>query len=121
MRPAAEYEAALDLIQAGLSPAQIARKLAIPARTAYPQELILGLILTDGNRHINKVRGRFNRDLRYEYTRYLFTDASADILGIFTHALDRVGVRWTKMTPRVVSVARRDDVAFLDTFVGPKS
>lgn len=42
------------------------------------------------------------------------------ILGIFTSALDLLGVHWTQTTARIVSVARRDDVAFLDTFVGPK-
>ncbi len=47
----------------------------------------------------------------------MFTNASEDILGIFTDALDRLGVHWTQTTPRVISVARRDDVAYLDTFV----
>jgi hypothetical protein len=42
-------------------------------------------------------------------------------LGIFTDALDTLEVHWTQTTPRIISIARRDDVAFLDTFVGPKS
>jgi hypothetical protein len=50
----------------------------------------------------------------------MFTNASKDILGIFTDALDGLGVHWTQTTERVISVARRDDVAYLDTFVGPK-
>lgn len=51
----------------------------------------------------------------------MFKNASNDILAIFTDALDKLGVDWTKSYPRVISVARREDVAFLDTFVGPKS
>lgn len=50
----------------------------------------------------------------------MFTNASADILAIFTDALDQLGVHWTRTTPRIVSVARRADVLHLDTFVGPK-
>jgi hypothetical protein len=34
---------------------------------------------------------------------------------------DLLGVNWTQTTARVISVARREDVTFLDTFVGPKS
>jgi hypothetical protein len=50
----------------------------------------------------------------------MFTSASTDILGIFTDALARIEVHWTRTTDRIVSVARCDDVACLDTFVGPK-
>ena len=86
----------------------------------HPDELVRGLIQSDGNRHVNRVRGRLDRAKRYEYPRYMFTNASKDILGNFTDALDRLGVHWTQTTERVISVARREDVAFLDTFVGPK-
>lgn len=57
---------------------------------------------------------------RYRYSRYQFCNASEEILGIFTEALDLLGIHWTRSTLRDVSVARRADVAFLDTFVGPK-
>jgi hypothetical protein len=50
----------------------------------------------------------------------MFTNASTDILAIFTEALDLLGVHWTQTTARDISVARRGDVSFLDTFVGPK-
>jgi hypothetical protein len=88
---------------------------------AQPKALIRGLIHSDGNRHINKVtRGFSSGTRRYRYPRYMFTNASTDILGIFTETLDLLGVHWTQTTPRVISVARRADVAFLDSFVGPK-
>lgn len=51
----------------------------------------------------------------------MFTNASTEILTIVTDALDRLEVHWTQTAPRIISVARRGDVGFLDTFVGPKS
>ena len=50
----------------------------------------------------------------------MFTNASIGILEIFTDALDALGLHWTRTTARIISVARREDVAYLDTFVGPK-
>lgn len=88
---------------------------------AHPKALIRGLIHSDGNRHINPITRRFpSGTKRYRYPRYMFKNASSDILTIFTDALDLTGVHWTKSYERVISVARREDVAFLDTFVGPK-
>jgi hypothetical protein len=88
---------------------------------AHPKPLVRGLIHSDGNRHINEVtRVLRSGPRRYRYPRYMFTNASTDILGVFTDALDLLGVHWTQTTPRDVSIARREDVAFLDTFVGPK-
>jgi hypothetical protein len=50
----------------------------------------------------------------------MFTNASTEILEIFTDALDLMGVHWTQTNPRIISVARRGDVEYLDTFIGPK-
>ena len=41
---------------------------------------------------------------RYEYPRYFFTNKSEDILGLFSAALDLVGVEW--------KITRRDGQAF---------
>jgi hypothetical protein len=61
---------------------------------------------------------------RYEYPRYVFTNKSDDIRGIFTDALDAVGVRWSTAArgsdPFHISVARRACVALMDAHVGPK-
>ena len=89
--------------------------------TSHPDRLVRGLIHSDGNRHINEVTRTLPSGIkRYRYSRYMFTNASEDILGIFTAALDLLGVHWTQTTARDISVARRADVALLDTFVGPK-
>ena len=86
-----------------------------------PKAMIRGLIQSDGSRHINEVtRTLASGPKRYQYPRYIFTNASEDILEIFTATLDTLGIDWTRTTARDVSVARRDDVAFVDTFVGPK-
>lgn len=88
----------------------------------HAQALIRGLIHSDGNRHTNPITRRLpSGPKKYRYTRYIFTNASTDILRIFTDALDLLDVHWTQTTARDISVARRADVAFLDSFVGPKS
>lgn len=57
---------------------------------------------------------------RYAYPRYMFKNSSPDIREIFTEACLRVGIQPTQCRPNQVSVARRDDVAFMDTYIGPK-
>ncbi|MER5961788.1 helix-turn-helix domain-containing protein [Streptomyces sp. NPDC002057] len=93
--------------------------------TAHPWEFIRGLIHSDGSRITNwteKVIG--GRTKRYEYPRYFFTNSSADIIGLFTDALDRVGVDWKSAnqsrTAQNISVARKASVALMDLHVGPK-
>lgn len=82
----------------------------------YPRQLLRGLIHSDGCRVINRVQKR-----KYAYPRYFFTNASADILQLFRDACDDIGVQHRNTRPRVISVARRGDVAAFDTFIGPKS
>jgi hypothetical protein len=45
---------------------------------------------------------------------------SADILKLCRETLDRLGVEWRYSKPNTISVAKRDAVARLDEFVGPK-
>jgi hypothetical protein len=45
---------------------------------------------------------------------------SADILQLCGEALDRLGVAWRFSRRNAISVARREAVARLDEFVGPK-
>jgi hypothetical protein len=85
---------------------------------AAPGPFVRGLLHTDGWRGVNRVRAK-GKD--YEYPRYQFSNRSDDIRKLFTYACDRMGVEWRPWTRYHVSVARRESVALLDTFVGPKS
>jgi hypothetical protein len=80
-----------------------------------------GLFHSDGYRGINRVRARLaDGDHWYEYPRYQFSNESQDILRLCGEALDRLGVVWRFSRPNSISVARREAVARLDGFVGPK-
>jgi hypothetical protein len=85
---------------------------------AHPDRLLRGLIHSDGCRVTNRVtvRGR-----RYQYPRYFFTNESSDIRAIFTSACDRLGVAWRQNRRNSISVARREAVALLDQWIGPKT
>ena len=84
---------------------------------AEPGPFLRGLIHSDGWRGVNRVRSK-GKD--YEYPRYQL-NRSDDIRKLFTDACDRLGVRWRPWTRYHMSVAHRDSVAILDTFVGPKA
>jgi hypothetical protein len=57
----------------------------------------------------------------YSYPRYFFNNVSKDILMLCAWGFDLVGVDWKQNRWNSLSVARRDSVAYLDTFIGPKS
>jgi hypothetical protein len=87
----------------------------------YPGEFARGLFHSDGWRGVNRVRRRLaDGDRRYEYPRYQFGNESGDILRLCGETLDRLGVAWRFSRPNAISVARREAVARLDDFVGPK-
>jgi hypothetical protein len=87
----------------------------------FPGEFARGLFHSDGYRGMNRVRRVLaDGDHSYEYPRYLFTNKSDDILGLCGDALDRLGVDWRYARPNMISVAKKDAVARLDEFVGPK-
>jgi hypothetical protein len=81
----------------------------------WPDQLLCGLIHSDGHRFINTGRGN------WVCPRYGFSQVSADIQEIFCWACDLVGVSWTRAGARTIYVSRKADVAFLDTFIGPKA
>jgi hypothetical protein len=87
----------------------------------YAGEFVRGLFHSDGCRITNRVRQALaGKDRVYEYPRYLFVNRSVDILRLCGETLDRLGVAWRFSKPTTISVARRDAVARLDRFVGPK-
>lgn len=85
----------------------------------HPRLFLRGLIHSDGCRAINRVKGANGR--LYEYPRYQFCNRSDDIRVLFQRACDAVGVDWRRMNRVNVAVSRRESVALLDTFVGPKT
>ncbi|RKS09769.1 Homeodomain-like domain-containing protein [Nocardiopsis sp. Huas11] len=95
-----------------------------------PEAFIRGLVHSDGCRLVNRIRRKLpgGGERTYEYPRYQFTNASQDIAGLLTSTLDGLGVAWRSHVKRtsgssdqtVVSVSRRDAVARMDSFVGPK-
>lgn len=80
-----------------------------------------GLFHSDGCRVSNRVTRYFaGRTRHYQYPRYFFTNRSGDILELCGQTLEGLGIAWRYSRPHVISVARRDAVAALDEFVGPK-
>jgi hypothetical protein len=87
----------------------------------HPEEFIRGLIHSDGCRVMNWATRRVAGETkRYEYPRYLFVNESEDIRDLFTDTLDLLGIEWRQNKRNCISVAKRDSVAAMDTFVGPK-
>jgi Homeodomain-like domain-containing protein/LAGLIDADG DNA endonuclease family protein len=78
------------------------------------KEFIRGLIDSDGCRVVANDRG-------VRSVRYHFSNRSGDIRGLFTAALDNLGIPWTRSSQYVIAVYRKAAVARLDEFVGPKS
>lgn len=83
----------------------------------HPRELVRGLLHSDGSRSLNTVR-RNGRE--YAYPRYSFSNRSEDIKRILCDHLDLLGVAWRRAGNYTISIARREAVARLDEFVGPK-
>jgi len=86
----------------------------------YPEQLVRGLFHSDGCRVVNWA-SKPGRDKRYEYVRYMFSNRSDDIRKILTDALDILGIAWRRPRWDHVAVSRKEAVAALDVFVGPKS
>jgi hypothetical protein len=66
----------------------------------------------------NRVRAGDGRV--YAYDRYFFSNRSADIRLLFIWACGLIGANATQAGAANVSVARRDSVAILNGFLGPK-
>ena len=79
-----------------------------------PDLMLRGLLHSDGCRFQNTGRGGWS------HPRYAFANSSRDIRAIFCAACELLGLRWTASGERTIYVSRKDDVALLDLFVGPK-
>lgn len=87
--------------------------------SAYPDALVRGLIHSDGWRGRNQGRGANGK--LYFYTRYEFSNNSADIRAIFRDACDALGIECRRSNWNVLSIAKRGSVAKMDLIVGPKT
>jgi hypothetical protein len=86
-----------------------------------PGDFARGLFHSDGCRFLPRVcRPLPSGERWYAYPRYMFTNESRDILTLCGETLDRLGVAWRFSRRNAISVARREAVARLDEFVGPK-
>jgi Helix-turn-helix domain of resolvase len=85
-----------------------------------PEAFVRGLIHSDGCRVMNRVCVN-GKD--YAYPRYFFSQVSKDIQELFCRSLRQLGIDYTFSggRGREISIARRESVARLDSFVGPKS
>lgn len=89
----------------------------------WPGLLLRGLIQSDGCRFTNN-RGKSDT---WTAPRYAFGNVSTDVTSIFCTACDRLGLRWTAAFPAderravTIYVSRKDDVARMDEFIGPKA
>jgi hypothetical protein len=89
---------------------------------AHTGEFLRGLFHSDGCRMTNWARRMVaGVERRYEYPRWFFTNKSADILGLCSTSLDRLGIAHRFPRPDTISVARREAVAALDAVIGPKA
>jgi hypothetical protein len=75
------------------------------------------LIQSDGYRGLNRIK---HPKKTYAYPRYQFSNRSADIRGLFCEYCDKVGVEWRRMNRWTISVAKRNSVALMDRYIGPK-
>lgn len=100
---------------------------------------LLGMYLGDGciSRHPRAWRLRIVLDDKYpriidrcrvvandrgvRSVRYHFSNRSDDIRGLFSAALDELGIPWTRPRWFEIAVYRKAAVARLDEFVGPKA
>jgi hypothetical protein len=84
----------------------------------HGKAFLRGLIHSDGWRGLNRVRVK-GRD--YAYPRYQFSNRSDDIRRLFTDTCDALEIEWRPWGRWHISVAKRESVARMDAFIGPKA
>lgn len=94
----------------------------------YPQEFLRALFESDGCRYINKVKKK-NIETIYCYVNYNFTNVSKDIIDILALYLNKLNIKYRLQNKKIYGndlssfcmiASTKKDVAFLDTFIGPK-
>ena len=85
---------------------------------SHREALVRGLIHSDGCRIVARQKCQNGS---YEYPRYCFRNRSADILGILADQLTSLAIPFTYSNAETIQIARKEAVAQMDTFIGPKS
>ncbi|MEX2644737.1 MAG: helix-turn-helix domain-containing protein [Gaiellaceae bacterium] len=85
--------------------------------TAYPRQFVRGLLQTDGTRYVARQR---RHGKVYCYPRYSFSNRSGDIRRLLIEHLELLEIRCRHANRWNIEIARREAVAALDDFVGPK-
>jgi hypothetical protein len=78
---------------------------------------LCGLIDSDGCRIVATY---YETKAVRKYGRYVFSNRSEDIHGLFTESLDAIGIHWTRANRWDTAVARQRDVRRMDDFIGFK-
>ena len=87
----------------------------------HPAEFLRGLFHSDGCRVMNgTTRIVAGEKKRYDYSRWQFTNNSADIRAWCTETLDLLGIAWRRSNWKTISVSRREGAARLDELIGLK-
>ena len=84
----------------------------------HPRWFVKGLFDSDGSYFTNPVKSPAGD--RYLYERYMFTNVSGDIRELWIWACSLIGVESRQSNAKNISVARRESVAILNEFLGPK-
>jgi hypothetical protein len=84
----------------------------------FAHEFLTGLVHSDGCRSTNTIK---KKGKVYEYPRYFFTNVSPDILNLFGATCEMLGISWRYNRSNSISIAERDSVTILDSFIGPKT
>ncbi len=84
---------------------------------AKRKSFVRGLIHSDGTR-ITAIerKGSYVR----RAPRYAFSNKSEDIKRLFCESCDALGVRWSRPSDQQIAIYRKESVARLDEFIGPK-
>jgi hypothetical protein len=87
----------------------------------HPDRFLRGLIHSDGCRVMNNITHRLESGMKqYVYPRYFFCNESDDIRWLFVQACIYLEIEFRYTKANTISVAQRESVAKLDSFVGPK-
>lgn len=96
----------------------------------YPKLFLCGLFESDGCRYESKIK-RKNSEQYYTYWNYNFSNVSLNITNLVLDKLKKLNISYRlqhkyKNTNEncekqyVVTISKKTDVAFMDTFIGPK-